>query len=62
VVRVTDREERCPMNESQNRVKYTREFKQDAVNLVIEQGYSAMEAGRRLGINQSKFPAGYVNI
>lgn len=41
------------MNESQNRVKYTREFKQDAVNLVIEQGYSAMEAGRRLGINQS---------
>jgi hypothetical protein len=35
VVRVIAREERCPMNESQNRIKYTREFKQDAVNLLI---------------------------
>jgi transposase len=41
------------MNDRQDRVKYTREFKQDAINLVIEQGYSANEAGRRLGINQS---------
>ena len=41
------------MNEKRNRVKYTKEFKQDAVNLVIEQGYSANEAGRRLGVNQS---------
>ena len=41
------------MNERRNRVKYTKEFKQDAVNLVIEQGYSSNEAGRRLGVNQS---------
>ena len=41
------------MNEKLNRVKYTKEFKQDAVNLVTEQGYSASEAGRRLGVGQS---------
>jgi len=41
------------MKEKQERVKYTKEFKQDAVNLVIEQGYSASEAGRRLGVGQS---------
>jgi len=53
VIRVTKREEKCPMNENRNRVKYTKEFKQDAVKLVIEQGYSANEVGRRLGIGQS---------
>jgi transposase len=41
------------MNEKQERVKYTKEFKQDAVKLVTEQGYSANEAGRRLGVGQS---------
>jgi transposase len=41
------------MNERRKRVKYTKEFKQDAINLVIEQGYSTNEVGRRLGINQS---------
>ena len=41
------------MNEKLNRVKYTKEFKQDAVNLVTEQGYSANEAARRLGVGQS---------
>ena len=41
------------MNEKRNRVKYTKEFKQDAISLVVDQGYSANEAGRRLGINQS---------
>ena len=41
------------MNEKRNRVKYTKEFKQDAVNLVIEQGYSANEVGRRLGVSQT---------
>ncbi|MBN2438746.1 MAG: transposase [Deltaproteobacteria bacterium] len=40
------------MNENQRRVKYTKEFKQDATNLVTEQGYSANEVGRRLGIHQ----------
>jgi len=41
------------MNEKLSRVKYTKEFKQDAVNLVTEQGYSANEAARRLGVGQS---------
>jgi transposase len=41
------------MNERQERVKYTKEFKQDAVNLVTEQGYSANEVARRLGVGQS---------
>ena len=33
------------------RRRYTREFKQDAVNLVIEQGYKVAEASRNLGID-----------
>jgi len=34
------------------RKKYTPEFKQDAVGLVTEKGYSKAEAARSLGINQ----------
>jgi transposase len=34
------------------RKKYTREFKQDAVRLVIEQGYNYSEAARNLGIDR----------
>jgi len=30
---------------------YTKEFKQEAVNLVLKQGYSESEAAIRLGIN-----------
>lgn len=41
------------MNKKQDRVKYTKEFKRDAVNLVSEQGYSANEVARRLGVGQS---------
>ena len=41
------------MNKKLDRVKYTKEFKQDAVNLVTEQGYSANEVARRLGVGQS---------
>ena len=33
------------------RRQYTREFKLDAIRLVIEQGYSCAEAARNLGIN-----------
>lgn len=33
------------------RKKYTKEFKQDAVRLVTEQGYSQAETARNLGIN-----------
>jgi transposase len=41
------------MNQKGTRQKYTKEFKNDAVKLVIEQGYSTNEVGRRLGINQT---------
>ena len=41
------------MNEKRNHAKYTKEFKQDAIKLVIDHGYSTNETGRRLGINQS---------
>ncbi len=34
------------------RQKYTREFKQDAVRLVTEQGYKQTEAARNLGIDR----------
>lgn len=34
------------------RKKYTREFKQDAVRLVSEQGYKQTEAARNLGIDR----------
>ena len=34
------------------RKKYTREFKQDAVRLVTEQGYKQSEAARNLGIDR----------
>ena len=33
------------------RKKYTKEFKMDAVSLVLEQGYTRAEASKNLGIN-----------
>ncbi len=33
--------------------RYTKEFKLEAVNLVIEQGYRVPEAARNLGISES---------
>lgn len=36
-----------------NRRKYTKEFKMDAVKLVIDNGYSQEEAARNLGISHS---------
>ena len=33
------------------RKKYSKEFKQDAVRLVTEQGYAIAEAARNLGLN-----------
>ena len=41
------------MNESRKRTNYPKEFKQDAVRLVVEQRYSCPEVGRRLGIASS---------
>ncbi len=35
----------------QQRKKYSKEFKLDAVNLVVDQGYTRIEAARSLGIN-----------
>jgi len=39
--------------EAKIRKKYSREFKQDAVKLVTDQGYRASEASRNLGVNIS---------
>jgi len=33
------------------RTTYTQEFKREAVDLIVEQGYSIAEASRNLGIN-----------
>ncbi len=38
----------------QKRRSYTREFKQEAVKLISEQGYSYAEAGRNLGVNPNQ--------
>ena len=35
------------------RKRYTREFKQDAIRLVTEQGYKQTEAAKNLGIDRS---------
>ena len=37
----------------QTRRKYTKEFKQDAVSLVNDQGYTRVEAARSLGIDSN---------
>ena len=36
-----------------NRLRFTKEFKDDAVSLVVEQGYSCAEVSRRLGISEN---------
>ena len=41
------------MNEKTTRQKLTKEFKADAIKLVLDQGCSSSEAGRRLGIHSS---------
>ena len=41
------------MSQKRKRPNYTKEFKQDAIKLVIEQGYSCPEVGRRLEIPTS---------
>jgi len=39
--------------EEKKRKEYTKEFKEDAVKLVIDQGYSSSEVGSRLGISSN---------
>lgn len=46
-------ESEVPMSQKQKRQKFNEEFKADAVSLVIEQGYSASNVGKRLGIHHS---------
>jgi transposase len=41
------------MNDKKQRRDFTDEFKNDAVKLVTEQGYTASEVGHRLGVNHS---------
>ena len=41
------------MNSKRQRRDFTDEFKNDAVKLVTEQGYSCTEVGRRLGVNHT---------
>jgi len=41
------------MNEKSTRQKFTKEFKEDAIKLVLEHGYKGSEAGRRIGIHPS---------
>ena len=41
------------MKDKRKRPNYTKEFKQDAVKLVIEQRYSCPEVGRRFGVATS---------
>jgi transposase len=36
------------------RRSYTKEFKEEAVKLITEQGYSYAEAGRNLGVNPNQ--------
>jgi transposase len=38
---------------TQKRRKYTREYKEEAVKLVTEQGYRISETARNLGINEN---------
>ena len=41
------------MNHKKQRRDFTDEFKDDAVKLVTEKGYTCSEVGRRLGINHT---------
>ncbi len=41
------------MNAPRSRRKFTQEFKDDAVSLVIDQGYSCAEVARRLGVSDN---------
>lgn len=41
------------MKTEQKRRKYTQEFKENAVKLVTEQGYTNSKAARQLGINEN---------
>ena len=41
------------MSVPQTRKRFTQAFKDDAVNLVLDQGYSCAEVARRLGVSEN---------
>jgi transposase len=41
------------MNARKTRRRFTKEFKDDAIGLVVDQGYSCAEVGRRLGVSEN---------
>jgi transposase len=41
------------MNVRKTRRRFTKEFKDDAIGLVVDQGYSCAEVGRRLGVSEN---------
>ena len=43
------------------RRKFTKEFKEEAVKLILEQGYQISEASRNIGIHANLLGAGNVN-
>ncbi len=49
------------MRPKHTRALYTKEFKSDTVKLVLEQGYSANEVARRLGVNKHEIFADVPN-
>ena len=53
MLRTTIQKAKCSMKEKRKGPNYTKEFKQDAIKLVIEQRYSCPEVGKRLGIAAS---------
>ena len=44
------------------RKTYSKEFKLDAISLVVEQGYSKAEAARNLGINANILAVSYTQV
>ncbi|KDF12543.1 transposase, partial [Citrobacter sp. MGH 55] len=45
------------MNQKRKYNSYTKEFKQEAVALVTEQGYSVVEAAQAVGVNPNQIYA-----
>ena len=44
-----------PMNQKRVYKSYPKEFKEEAVALVIDQGYTVVEAAKSLGIRANQF-------
>ena len=53
MLRTNYQKARCLMNARKARRRFTQEFKEDAVLLVVEKGYSSAEVGRRFGVSEN---------